>query len=112
MLPAASLSELLPMPEGQKTSLPLLDVKNDTKLVLVAIPGGTEIAAHQVPYPATVLLLNGSIDVMLGETWTSMAPGETLAVPTDLRHAIRAGKASYFIVAHLRGLGARGMASI
>lgn len=111
MLSAISLSELLPMPEGQKTSLPLLDVKNETKLVLVAIPGGTEIAAHQVPYPATVLLLNGSIEVMRGEAWTPMAPGETIAIASELRHAIRATEASYFIVAHLRGLGARTLAS-
>ena len=112
MLSAVSLAELLPMPEGQKTSLPLLDVKNETKLVLVAIPGGTEIAAHEGPYPATVLLLKGSIEVMLGEAWTSMAPGETVAISAGLRHAIRAGKGSYFIVAHLRGLGARAMASV
>lgn len=108
---AVSLSELLPMPVGQKAQLPLLDVKDDTKVVVVAIPGGIEIPAHQVPYPATVLLLSGSIDVMLGEAWTPLAPGGLVAVEAGMRHAIRASESSYFIVTHLRGLGAKAAAS-
>jgi quercetin dioxygenase-like cupin family protein len=102
-----SLAEALPMPDGQRASLPLLDLKDDTKVVLVAIPAGGQIPAHQVPYPASVLLLSGSIEMMLGEEWTKLAPGTALAIGTGMPHAIRAGAPSYFIVTHLRGLGAR-----
>lgn len=45
MLNALSLSGLLPMPGAQRASLPLLEVKDDLKLVLVALPGGAEIPA-------------------------------------------------------------------
>ena len=107
----SSLAEMLPMLEGQRANLPLLDLKDDTKLVLVAIPGGVQIPAHQVPYPASVLLLSGSIEVMLGEEWTSVAPGSTVPIVAGMLHAIRAGEPSYVIVTHLRGLGSRTMAS-
>ena len=35
----SSLAETLPMPEGQRASLTLIDLKDDTKRVLVAIHG-------------------------------------------------------------------------
>jgi quercetin dioxygenase-like cupin family protein len=101
------MAEILPMPEGQRASLALLDLKNDTKVVLVAIPGNTRIPAHQVPYPATVLLLSGSVEVMLGEAWTPVAPGATVAIPEGVIHSVKAAEASYFIVTHLRGLGSK-----
>ena len=111
MNPLSSLAETLPMPEGQRASLTLLDLKDDTKVVLVAVPGGVQIPAHQVPYPASVLLLSGSIEVMLGEQWTRLAPGSTVPIVAGVLHAIRAGEPSYLIVTHLRALGTRAPAS-
>ena len=111
MTPASPFAEILPMPESQKATHTLLDLKNDTKVVLVAIPGSVQIPAHQVPYPASVLLLSGSVEVMLGETWTRVAPGTTVPIPEGVMHAVRAGEASYFIVTHLRGLGSKVMAA-
>ena len=107
MNPITNLSETLPMPESQRASLPLLDLKNDTKLVLVALPGGAQIPAHQAPYPASVLLLSGSIEVMLGETWKRIGPGEFVPIDAEVLHSVRAIDSSYFLVTHLRSLGSK-----
>lgn len=107
MDPITNLGETLPMPESQRASLALLDLKNDTKLVLAALPAGAQVPPHQAPYPASVLLLSGSIDVMLGETWKPVTPGELVLVESGLLHAVRASEPSYFLITHLRGLGAK-----
>ncbi len=111
MIPITNLSDTLPMPEGQRASLPLLDLKNDTKLVLVALPSGVQIPAHAAPYPASVLLLSGAIEVMLGETWKQVGPGELVPNAEELLHSARASEPSYFLVSHLRGLGSKSKAS-
>lgn len=110
MNPITNLSETLPMPESQRASLPLLDLKNDTKLVLVALPGGAQIPAHQAPYPASVLLLSGSIEVMLGETWKRIGPGDFVPIDAEMLHSVRAIDSAYFLVTHLRSLGSKTMA--
>lgn len=105
MHPITSLTEALPMPEGQRASLTLLDLKNETKIVLVAIPGGNQVPEHKVAYPASVLLLSGSVEVMLGTAWTRLSPGDSLPIEPELLHAVRASVPSYVLVTHLRGLG-------
>lgn len=106
-----NLFESLPMPEGQRASLPLLDLKNDTKLVLVALPSGVQIPAHAAPYPASVLLLSGAIEVMLGEIWQQVSPGGLVPIEANLLHSVRANEPSYFLVTHLRGLDSKTKAS-
>lgn len=107
MDPITNLSETLPMPEDQRASLPLLDLKNDTKLVLVALPSGVKIPAHAAPYPASILLISGAIEVMLGETWKRVSPDEWVPIEAELLHSVRAIEPSYFLVTHLRGLGSK-----
>jgi len=107
MNPASSFSEILPMPEDQRSTLTLLEVKDDTKMVLVALPGSVQIPAHKVPYPASLLLLSGSVEVMLGEAWTRVVPGTTVPIPEGILHAVKGVEASYFIVTHLRGFGSK-----
>ncbi|MDE3244859.1 MAG: hypothetical protein KGN80_02140 [Acidobacteriota bacterium] len=111
MNPITSLNETLPMPETQRATLPLLDLKNDTKLVLVALPGGAQVPAHQAPYPASVLLLSGSIEVMKGEAWKRIGPGASVPIDAEVPHSIKAVEPSYFLVTHFRGLGSRTQAS-
>jgi quercetin dioxygenase-like cupin family protein len=106
MTPITDLTEVLPMPKAERAMLTLLDLKGDTKLVLAALPAGAQVPAHQVPYPASVVLLSGSIEVLLGEAWKRVDPGETAAVPANLLHAVRATESSYFLAIHLRALGA------
>ena len=102
-MPITNLQEALPMPEAQRATLTLLDVPHGTKLVLVALPGNVQIAPHRAPYPASVQLLTGHIEVMKGEAWISMAPGERVVFDRDQPHALKGLEPSYLLVTHMRG---------
>jgi quercetin dioxygenase-like cupin family protein len=101
-MPITNLQEALPMPEAQRATLTLLDVPKGTKLVLVALPGNVQIAPHRAPYPASVQLLTGRIEVMKGEAWISMAPGERVVFDRDQPHALKGLEPSYLLVTHMR----------
>lgn len=98
-----NLQEALPVPLKGRATLPLIDLPEDTKLVLVAMDTGVEIAPHQAPYPASVQLLSGRIDVLLGEGWKPVVPGGRVFIEEGLTHAVRTFEPSYFLVTHLRG---------
>ncbi|MBI3132667.1 MAG: hypothetical protein HYZ13_15235 [Acidobacteria bacterium] len=106
-LPITALDRLLPVPEGKRANQPLIDLAPDqTKVVLLALDGGVEVPPHAVAYEAGVQLLAGSIEVLLGETWHRLRPGQYLAVPRTVRHAVRALAPSHALVIHARGLTA------
>lgn len=105
-LPIVDLAAFLPFETGKRTNQALMDLPAQTKLVLVALDGGAEVAPHAVPYEAGVLVLSGAIEVMLGDTWHPGRPGQYLPVPATVRHAVRASAPSHFLVVHARGLPA------
>lgn len=98
-----SFQEALPMPEKDRAMLPLIDIKDGTKLVLVALPAGGQVPPHKAPYLASVQLLTGRIEALKGETWHSLAPGERLIFDEDELHAVKALESSYLLVTHMRG---------
>ena len=97
------LQEALPMPEKDRAMLSLIDLKGNTKLVLVALPAGLDIAPHKAPYPASVQLLTGQIEALKGKTWIPVVPGERVAFDQDESHSVKALKPSYLLVTHMRG---------
>ena len=99
----STYAEALTIPEEGIASRPLLDVKDATKLVLFALDKGQEISAHKSPFPAAVLLLEGSIEVLVGETWHPLDANRQIALPMGLPHGIRALEASHFLLTMLRG---------
>jgi quercetin dioxygenase-like cupin family protein len=101
-MPITNLQEALPMPESQRATLPLIDVEHGTKLVLMALPKEVEIAPHKAPYPASVQLLTGRIEVLKGAMWIPMAPGERVVLDKDQLHALKAFESSYLLVTHMR----------
>ncbi len=104
-MPITNIPETLPMPAAEKAMLPLVDVPGGLKLVLGAVPKGVEVAPHKTPYPASVQLLEGSLEVLKGETWTRITPGERVPFEQGQLHALRALESSYILVTHLRHLG-------
>ncbi|WP_243315660.1 hypothetical protein [Geothrix paludis] len=101
-MPITNLQEALPMPESQRANLPLIDVDHGVKVVLVALPGGVKIAPHKAPYVATAQLLTGRIEVLKGETWIPMAPGDRVVFDKDQPHALTGIESSYVLVTHMR----------
>ena len=102
-MPIKNLQDALPMPESLRATLSLIDVEHGTKLVLVALPKDVLIPPHKAPYPASTQLLTGRIEVLKGETWIPMLPGERVVFDKDQPHALKAFESSYLIVTHMRG---------
>ena len=71
----------MPISKDATTSRPLMDLPGSTKLVLFAMDQGQEISAHSAPFPAHVLLLAGSIEVMVEGALQVLAPGMQCALP-------------------------------
>ena len=106
VFPITDLPTLLPFEAGKRTNQVLVDLPSQSKLVLVALDGGVEVAPHAVPYAAGVLVLSGAVEVLLGETWHPAGPGQYVPVPVQTRHALRASEPSHVLVVHARGVTA------
>lgn len=98
-----NLQETLPVSPGAIASRPLLDLPGSTKLVLFAMDSAQEISSHTTPFPAQVLLLEGSISVMVDGTWTTLQPGDQKALPKGLAHGVRAEAPSHWLLTMRRG---------
>lgn len=101
--PITSLQDTLPVSPGAIASRPLLDLPGSTKLVLFSMDTGQEISAHTTPFPAQVLLLEGSIRVMVDGTWTLLEPGDQKSLPRGLAHGVRAEAPSHWLLTMRRG---------
>lgn len=97
-----NLQEALPMPEKDRAMLPLIDVQDGLKLVLVALPKGGLVPPHEAPYPASVQLISGRIEALKGDAWHTLAPSERLVFDERELHAVKALESSYFLVSHMR----------
>jgi quercetin dioxygenase-like cupin family protein len=97
------LNEALPVSKDAIASRPLLDLKGSTKLVLFAMDADQEISAHSAPFPAHVLLLEGSLEVMVDGTWSVLGPGERKELPKGLPHGVRAKAPSHWLLTMIRG---------
>lgn len=97
------LNETLPVSKDAIASRPLVDLKGSTKLVLFAMDAGQEISAHSAPFPAQVLLLDGSIEVMVEGVSSTLKPGERKDLPKGLPHGVRGLEPSHWLLTMLRG---------
>ena len=98
-----NLNEALPVSPGAIASRPLIDLPGDLKLVLFAMDAGQEISAHSAPFPATVLCIDGKLEVMVEEVWTTLAPGERLDLPKGRPHGVKASAPAHWMLTMLRG---------
>lgn len=103
-MPITSFQEALPMPEKERAMLPLIDVKDGLKLVLLALPKGGVVPPHQAHHPASVQLIQGRIEVLKGTAWLPAAPGERIVFEPGEPHGLKALESSYILVTQLRGL--------
>ncbi|MDP2877763.1 MAG: cupin domain-containing protein [Holophaga sp.] len=97
-----NLTEALPISTGAIASRPLIDLPNDLKLVFFAMDAGQEISAHTTPFPASVLCVGGSLEVMVDGQWTRLMPGDRKELPKGLPHGVKAVEPSHWLLTMLR----------
>ena len=103
MLPLTALDSVLPIAQGGIASRPLLDLPGGTKVVLFALDGGQEISAHTAPFPAELTLLDGMLEVQVGERVEPLGAHGLVRLPAGTSHALRAMVPSHALLVMRRG---------
>lgn len=98
-----NLNESLPIPEGGIASKPIVDLAAGTKVVVFALDQGQEITPHTAPFPAEVIVLEGSLDVLVGKVSQPVLAHQVIDFPAGLPHGLRALAPSRFLLIMRRG---------
>ncbi len=86
---AIRLSGYVDCADGAIVSKTLLDKKTGT-LTLFAFDKGQGLSEHTSPYDATVQVLDGRAELMIGGKTVPVQAGELVIMPANVPHAVRA----------------------
>jgi quercetin dioxygenase-like cupin family protein len=85
------LSELLQYQDGSIVSRVLLKNKGGTA-TLFAFAEGEGLSEHTAPFDALVFALDGEAEIQIAEETFTVRQGETITLPANRPHAVRATK--------------------
>jgi quercetin dioxygenase-like cupin family protein len=83
------LVNLVSYQKGSVVSRTILD-KDAGTVTLFAFDAGEGLSEHTTPYDAMVSILNGKAEIMIGGEPFHLGEGETIVMPADVPHALRA----------------------
>lgn len=86
---AKPLGELLQYQEGSIVSRVLLKNKGGT-VTLFAFDQGEGLSEHTAPFEALVYVVDGEAEVEIGGEVYRVRTGETITLPANVPHAVRA----------------------
>lgn len=99
--PVKQLVELLQYQDGSIVSRVLLKNKGGT-VTLFAFDEGEGLSEHTAPFDALVVVLDGEADIEIaGESFT-VAQGETITLPANRPHAVKAAARFKMLLIMLR----------
>jgi quercetin dioxygenase-like cupin family protein len=104
LIPAVThrLEQLLDYVEGSVVSRTL--VKNDGGTVtLFSFDAGQELSEHTTPFDAMVQVLDGEAELTIGGKKVTPKAGETVIMPANVPHAVRAAKRFKMLLTMIRG---------
>ncbi len=107
MLPLTSLDQALPIPSGGIASRPLVDQPGGTKVVLFALDAGQEISPHTAPFPAELTVLEGLLEVEVGDQKDAVGSHSQIRLPKNVPHGLRALVRTHFMLVMRRGAGVK-----
>jgi len=81
--------DLLNYQEGAVVSRTLIDKKVGT-LTLFSFDVGQGLSEHTAPYDATVMVLEGKVEITISGMQQQLAEGEMIIMPANQPHALRA----------------------
>ncbi len=95
------LADLLQYQEGSIVSRVLLKSKGGT-ITLFAFDQGEGLSEHTAPFEALVLLVDGEAEVEIGGKTYCVKQGETITLPSNIPHAVKAVKRFKMLLTMLR----------
>ena len=89
---AYHLADSISYQDGSVVSKTLVNKPSGT-LTLFAFGKGQGLSEHTAPYDAQVYVLDGKAEVSISGEWFPLTAGETILLPGDLPHAVKAVEA-------------------
>lgn len=87
-----NLASLVNYEAHRLVSLTLVQ-RDDLSVTLFAVDGGERIATHSAPGDAMATILDGSVEITVGETPHTVAAGQSIVMPAGIPHALKAHEA-------------------
>lgn len=94
-------ADLAAYQEDSLVSRTLLKNKGGS-LTVFAFSEGQSISRHTAPFHAAVLVLEGRLDIEVGETTHRVEAGSLLHLPADIPHALRAPEDAKMLLVMLK----------
>ena len=95
------LAELVEYQEGSVVSRTIIDQKTGT-LTLFAFSQGQGLSEHTAPFDALAHLLDGQAEVTISGKSYLLTEGETIIMPANKPHALKAIKAFKMLLVMIR----------
>lgn len=83
------LKDQIEVSEKSVSSL-VLAQKNGVGLTLFAFDKGESIGTHSAPGDAMVMVLEGKVEIMIGENVFILNEGESIVMPANIPHSLKA----------------------
>lgn len=96
------LEELVEYVEGSIVSRTLVKSKAGT-VTLFSFSGGQELSEHSTPFDAMVQVLDGEAELTIGGKLVKAGAGDTVIMPADIPHAVRAARPFKMLLTMIRG---------
>lgn len=76
-------------------------------LTLFAVSAGQNMSEHTAPFDAFLQILDGEAELTIGGKRVVASAGDTVLMPADVPHAVRAGRDFKMLLTMIRGKPAR-----
>ncbi len=96
------LQDMVEYQEGAVVSRTLVD-KDAGTITLFAFDVDQALSEHTAPYDAMVHLLDGEMDISISGEHFQIEQGESIIMPADKPHALRAMKPSKMLLIMIQG---------
>lgn len=103
LAPARShaLSGLITVAEGAIVSR-VLASSGGGNVTLFAFDGGQGLSEHTAPFDALVQVIDGVLEIRVGEEEATVRRGEVVLMPADVPHSLRAPEPARMVLTMLR----------
>jgi quercetin dioxygenase-like cupin family protein len=83
------LEEMVDYQDGAVVSRTLINKPSGT-ITLFSFDEGEGLSEHTAPYDAMVYVMNGKVEIIIGDESYTLNKGESIIMPADIPHALDA----------------------
>lgn len=98
---AARLVDLIALQPGAVVSKTLVERPTGT-VTLFAFDKGQKLSEHTAPFDALVMVLQGSVDIILGGVHHTLTVGDAIVMPAGVVHAVDALEPCVWLLTMIR----------